>query len=263
MTPTNIPAAPARHPFDVAAFARERLAFRPDPGQARALDPSIRRGLLNCCRQWGKSTTVALTPPVRRIPPKSQDFLHTLGMTMRGDGDNETSVMLPNGSRIAGLPGREATIRGFSNVALLLIDPTKLCQAVRPMVAVNPDAAIWLMFTPNGRQGFFYDEWSQGGPGWTRVEAPATHCPRIRPPTGFSARSISASFSPPTSPTLTRNRSSTPFARRRRRVEQFVASAFGLVGRGQFVARRANHATRTAAGQPPETLPKLAAWPGD
>ncbi len=49
-----------RHTIDVVAFARDRLAFEPDLDQARALDPFIRRGLLNCCRQWGKSTTVAI-----------------------------------------------------------------------------------------------------------------------------------------------------------------------------------------------------------
>ena len=179
-----------------------RIQTRPAP----SIHPSIRRGLLNCSRQWGKSTTVAIravhqavhdprsltivASPSRRqsgeFVRKAEGFLHTLGMTTRGDGDNETSLVLPNGSRIVGLPGREATIRGFSNVALLLIDeasrvPDELYQAVRPMVAANPDAAIWLMSTPNGRQGFFYDEWSQGGPEWKRVEAPATQCPRIRP----------------------------------------------------------------------------------
>ena len=198
--------SPARHAFDVATFARDRLAFSPDPIQTRALDPSIRRGLLNCCRQWGKSTTVAVravhqavhhphsltivaSPSGRQsgeFVRKAGAFLRALGIPARGDGDNEISLALPNGSRIVGLPGREATIRGFSNVSLLLIDeasrvPEELYQAVRPIVAANPDAAIWLMSTPNGRQGFFYDEWSQGGPEWTRVETPATPCPRIRP----------------------------------------------------------------------------------
>lgn len=36
---------------DIAAFARERLGFHPDPDQARILNPNIRRGILNCCRQ--------------------------------------------------------------------------------------------------------------------------------------------------------------------------------------------------------------------
>ena len=198
---------PTRHLVDVIAFARERLAFHPDPDQAPALDPSIRRGLLNCCRQWGKSTTVAIravhqafhypesltiiaSPSGRQSAEfvrKAGGFLRLLGITPRGDGDNLISLALPNRSRIVGLPGCETTIRGFSNVALLLIDeasrvPDELYHAVRPMVAANADAAIWLMSTPNGRQGFFYDEWSQGGPSaWTRIETPATQCPRIRP----------------------------------------------------------------------------------
>ncbi len=194
----------SRHTCDIAAFARERLGFHPDPGQTRALDPYIRRGLLNCCRQWGKSTTVsvravhqaihepgsltiAASPSERQSAEfvrKAKDFLGLLGVAHGGDGANTISVVLRNGSRIVGLPGREGTIRGFSNVSLLLIDeasrvPGELYQAVRPMIATNPKAAIWLMSTPNGRQGFFYDEWTAGGPEWTRIEAPATDCPRI------------------------------------------------------------------------------------
>ena len=45
---------------DIAAFARTMLSFHPDPIQARVLDPNIRRGILNCCRQWGKSTILAI-----------------------------------------------------------------------------------------------------------------------------------------------------------------------------------------------------------
>jgi len=42
---------------ETVAFARTMLNFHPDPIQARVLDPNIRRGILNCCRQWGKSST--------------------------------------------------------------------------------------------------------------------------------------------------------------------------------------------------------------
>lgn len=138
---------------------------------------------------YPESLTIAASPSARQSAEfvrKAGAFLRKLGIPARGDGDNPISLALPNGSRIVGLPGREATIRGFSNVSLLLIDqasrvPDALYHAVRPMVAANPGASIWLMSTPNGRQGFFYDEWSQGGSVWTRVQAPATQCPRIRP----------------------------------------------------------------------------------
>ena len=196
----------SRYIFDVISFARDRLAFHPGPDQIPALDAAVRRGLLNCCRQWGKSTAVSIravhqafhhensltivtSPSARQSAEfvrKAAGFLGVLDIEARGDGDNPISLALPNGSRIVGLPGRETTIRGFSNVALLLIDeaarvPDSIYHAVRPMVAANPNAAIWLMSTPNGRQGYFYDQWTNGGPAWTRVQTPAPECPRILP----------------------------------------------------------------------------------
>ena len=60
----------------------------------------------------------------------------------KGDGDNEISIAFPNGSRIVGLPGNEATARGFSAVSLLVVDEAArvdddLYRAIRPMVAVS------------------------------------------------------------------------------------------------------------------------------
>ncbi|MCC6539430.1 MAG: hypothetical protein IT162_17900 [Bryobacterales bacterium] len=195
---------PPRHLFDIPGFAREALGFEPDPLQTRALSASIRRGILNCCRQWGKSTTVAIravhqvlhhpgslvivaSPTARQsaeLVRKSAQFLRRLGFSTPGDGQNPVSLALPNGSRIVGLPGQPDNIRGFSQVALLLIDEAsrvndEIYHSVRPMVAAHADANIWLLSTPNGRQGFFYREWHEGGPQWTRIEAPATQCPRI------------------------------------------------------------------------------------
>src|SRR5450759_4024940 len=44
---------------DALRFARERLGFSPDAKQAAVMSGKIRRGLLNCTRQWGKSTITA------------------------------------------------------------------------------------------------------------------------------------------------------------------------------------------------------------
>lgn len=38
---------------------------------------------------------------------------------------------------------------------------------------------LWLMSTPWGQRGFFYEAWANGGPGWFRVSVKATECPRI------------------------------------------------------------------------------------
>src|SRR5439155_6384357 len=140
------------------------------------------RGLLNCSRQWGKSTitaakavhraytapdrlVIAIGPTGRQVSEfirKSKQFTRRLGIRPRGDGDNEISLLFPNGSRIVGLPGMEDTVRGFSAVSLMLIDEASrvsddLYKAVRPMLAVG-DGDLWLMSTPNGKRGFFYEE---------------------------------------------------------------------------------------------------------
>jgi len=90
-------------------------------------------------------------------------------------------------------------VRGFSAVSLLLIDEAswvsdELYKSLRPMLAVSsfnahnggpsgrlcaPGGELWLMSTPAGKQGFFYDEWSDGGAVWERVTGLATECPRI------------------------------------------------------------------------------------
>jgi len=185
-------------------WVREALGFPADGLQARVLGTTSKRGLLNCTRQWGKSTitaakavhqawstaeslTLVVSPSARQSAEflrKATGFVRKLGIRAKGDGDNEMSLELPNGSRIVGLPGNEATIRGFSAVSLLLVDEAArvsndLYLAIRPMLAVS-DGALWLMSTPFGKQGFFYEAWTHGGLQWERIRAPATECPRIR-----------------------------------------------------------------------------------
>jgi hypothetical protein len=186
-------------------FAVARLGFRPDPKQRIVLQEGIRRGLLNCSRQWGKSTVTAakavhraytrpdslvvvVSPSARQTGEflrKAAGFAWKLGIRARGDGDNAMSLLFPDGSRIVGLPGVEDTVRGFSAVSLMLIDEAArvnddLYKAVRPMLAVG-DGDLWLMSTPNGQRGFFYDEWTDGGERWERVSVTGSECARIPP----------------------------------------------------------------------------------
>jgi Terminase large subunit, T4likevirus-type, N-terminal len=191
----------AEESADIVTFARERLGFDPDEKQELVLRGG-RRGIVNCTRQWGKSTvtaakavhraysapgslTLVVTPSGRQSGEflrKAEEFVRRLGIKVRGDGDNEISIAFPNGSRIVGLPGNEATVRGYS-ASLLLIDEAarvddRLYRAMRPSLAVaNGD--LWLMSTPYGKRGFFWEEWEHGGPEWERISVPATECPRI------------------------------------------------------------------------------------
>jgi hypothetical protein len=46
------------------------------------------------------------------------------------------------------------------------------------MLAVSR-GTLWLMSTPHGKRGFFYQSWKYGGRGWLRISVPATECRRI------------------------------------------------------------------------------------
>jgi hypothetical protein len=116
---------------------------------------------------------------------KARTMLSRLDIRLRGDGVNPDSVLFPNNSRIVALPCNEATTRGFSAVSMLFIDeaarvPDEHYKALRPVLAIG-SGDIWLMSTPWGRRGFFYNTWAHGGSDWFRVEAPATENPRICP----------------------------------------------------------------------------------
>ena len=109
---------------DVVTFARERLRYDPDPKQELVLRGG-RRGIVNCTRQWGKSTVTAakavhrascqpdslilvLSPSERQsgeLMRKAEEFVSRLGIKVRDDGTNEISIAFPNRSRIVGLRG--------------------------------------------------------------------------------------------------------------------------------------------------------------
>jgi hypothetical protein len=186
-----------------AEWVQQKLGFVPDGTQTRVLETGSKRVLLNCTRQWGKSTitaakathhaatvaeslTLVVSPSARQSAEfvrKAAGFTRRLGIEPRGDGDHEMSLAFPNGSRLVGLPGSEATVRGFSAVSLLLVDEAsrvtdEMYVAIRPMLAVS-GGTLWLMSTPFGRRGFFYEAWANGGPDWTRAAVPADECPRI------------------------------------------------------------------------------------
>jgi hypothetical protein len=92
-----------------------------------------------------KSLVLVASPTNRQsgeLIRKAAEMVMRLGIRPRGGGDNETSLLFPNGSRIVGLPGIEGTVRGFSAVSLLLIDEAArvedaMYKALRPMLAVG------------------------------------------------------------------------------------------------------------------------------
>jgi hypothetical protein len=189
-----------RDPVD---FAR-RAGLDPDGWQEELLRGDHRQIILLCARQTGKSSVSALlalyqalsrpgslvlllSPSLRQ----SQELFRKVKDAYAPAGsefcpvavESALRLELANGSRIVSLPGKESTIRGFSGVALLVVDeaarvPDDLYHAVRPMLAVSGGRLI-LLSTPFGKRGFFHHEWTDGGPEWHRVKVTAENCPRI------------------------------------------------------------------------------------
>jgi hypothetical protein len=189
-------------PTDRARFARSLGLKDLDPWQERLLRSEVRRVLLNCSRQSGKSTMAALVALHRALtasrslvlilaPSERQakelftkvaGFYRMLGHPIPSDSYRKLGMELSNGSRIEALPGTEKTIRGFSGAALLIVDEAArvddgLYYAVRPMLAVS-GGSLMMLSTPFGKRGVFFEEWTNGE-GWERYEVPADECPRI------------------------------------------------------------------------------------
>jgi hypothetical protein len=190
--------------LDASLFARDMLQFEPDATQTRVLRDNPRRFILNCNRQWGKSTITSILVAHRAIfvpeslsvivgPSERQSaetlrkvrrFLHIANIRATSDRINRNSLVLPhNQSRIVALPSSGDKIRGFSSVSLLVFDEASriadpLYQSMRPSIAVS-GGDVALISTPLGKRGFFYREFSSGGPQWKRYTVPASQCPRI------------------------------------------------------------------------------------
>jgi hypothetical protein len=190
--------------LDPVVFAH-RAGLVPDDWQARVLRSPAPQQILLCSRQSGKSTISAvaavhraiyqpeslilvLSPSLRQSQElfrKVLDLYAGAGETVKAETENKLTLELANGSRIVSLPGKEATIRGFSGVSLLFVDEASrvddsLYQAVRPMLAVSRGRIV-LLSTPWGKRGFFHVEWTDGGPDWQRTKITAHDCPRIDP----------------------------------------------------------------------------------
>jgi hypothetical protein len=183
----------------------EQAGITPDPWQADVLRSRASRLLLNCARQSGKSLTTAglavhtavyvpgsltllLSPAERQSKElfrKAVGLYRALGRPVPADSETTLWLDLANGSRIVALPGTEGTIRGFSDVTLLVVDEAsrvldELYYTVRPMLAVSGGRLVALS-TPFGRRGWWYEAWEDGGDAWERVRITADQCPRISP----------------------------------------------------------------------------------
>ena len=187
--------------LDPVVAGRE-AGLDPDDWQGRFLRSGARRILLNCARQSGKSTVTALLAAHTAIyQPESLVLLlsptqrqshelfrkaiavhRALPASVPIEQESALRMELANGSRVISLPGKEATIRGFSGVDLLAVDeaarvPDELYYSERPMLAVSGGRLVALS-TPFGTRGWWFEAW-RSAESWERYRVPAEDCPRI------------------------------------------------------------------------------------
>jgi Terminase large subunit, T4likevirus-type, N-terminal len=188
--------------LDPVRLASAALGMDPDPWQRRVLRSTAPRVLLNAARQSGKSTTVGilathtvlyepdslvllLSPTLRQSAELFKKCLavhRSVEHPVPSESETALTLTLENGSRIVSLPGKEANVRGYSGVRLLIVDeasrvPNELYASARPMLAVSGGRLLALS-TPFGTRGWFYNSWVSAEP-WERYKVPATECPRI------------------------------------------------------------------------------------
>lgn len=73
-------------PADPVDFARECLDFHPDPRQVEILQSGARFGIVNCTRQWGKSTLLAILSAHRALRERDSLILY-IGPSARQSGE--------------------------------------------------------------------------------------------------------------------------------------------------------------------------------
>lgn len=200
-----------RHPITPAHELAVRLdpsrlmddaGFTPYPWQREVLRSRDQRILMLNARQTGKSTVTAVLAlhhaiftesalvllSARALRQSQELFRKVTRLLARLPYHvpllRETSLCLEfvNGSRIICLPGSEETIRGFSEVTLLVIDEAARVEddlyfSVRPMLAVSNGRLVCLS-TPRGKCGWFYEQWISEHP-WKRIKVTALECARI------------------------------------------------------------------------------------
>ena len=201
----ELPALLLQYAFDPAEFARVVLGWTPDERQASILRSTARRVILNCSRQWGKTTVaatkilhMALTRPgvlililaenlsqTSEVFEKIDSYLARLGIATTGErGKAVARRIVFNGSRIVGIASREQAGRGYT-ADLVFVDEAarvddEVIDAFKPTVAVRR-GDWWMASTPQGRRGRFFEAWTyaEEGPEMLKVKVPASENSRI------------------------------------------------------------------------------------
>jgi terminase large subunit-like protein len=198
--------------LDPAELFRLAVGGDPDPWQERVLlsqaETALRKLVLCCSRQAGKSTVVAILVlwfalfahpgyTVLILAPAQRQSAEMFATIMKfyrrfsssADDDPEAesklSVTFANGSRILALPGNSDgdTIRCYT-ADLIVCDeaariPLETIASVRPMLATKKDGRLVILSSARWASGWYHDIMEGDDPSWQREKITALSCPRI------------------------------------------------------------------------------------
>lgn len=188
--------------LDPVLFAEHVLGFKPFPGQEEILRSEAKRIVLNCSRQYGKTTLAAIkalwyalyNPEsliliVARAERQSQELLRkTRGMGLLVEdvsytNESKTHVELNNGSRVISLPQSSSGIRGFSDPDIVIVDEASRVEdetfvALKPMLMGG--GTMIQLSTPHGKRGFYHRCWTKDTT-WEKHQVNVYDNPRATP----------------------------------------------------------------------------------
>jgi len=191
------------HPVEWAELLIEPTSeIKLDAWQRDLLNDKSRRILLNCHRQSGKSTLVAikalhralfwddqliiLVSPVleqsSELLLKIKKYIQNIPQYKdRVNVNNQLSLSFDNGSRIKTLPASNWNIRG-STANLIIVDeaagiPDEIFGVLTPMLLTTKGQMI-VLSTPRGKHGKFYEYYADDH--WKHYEVRVSDNPRMQ-----------------------------------------------------------------------------------
>ena len=184
-------------------WAETQFKFTATKIQKQVLDANTKRLILCCNRQWGKSTIIALKALHYALEnPKSaivvisktekqggelitriRNFASLMPIPDKRVPGYDYSLQLPNESKIYAIahstdsaPSRTANIVIYDEAARV---SDEMFSATLPFIATT-NGHVWILSTPNGEVGFFYNFWHDRDPQWTKIFSTVDDCPTIQ-----------------------------------------------------------------------------------
>lgn len=191
----------AVYALDRVRYAARVVGFALFLWQIRLLRSTAKFKVLNCARQAGKSSTVAVIPThTAKFIPKSlslvlaatedqatDDMLKIKACMSRDPTyprlvrESDSLVVLDNGSRVEVVCSTEKSSRGRSKPRVIVVDEASrvedvaITSGIVPMLNDNPECELLVPSTPNGRTGFFYR--ISHDPSWERYHVRSPYTP--------------------------------------------------------------------------------------